>query len=211
MTTTETTARPEPGREEEPALYSPDPQSKAYPLVAPIDIEGAMIHITEILKDFERDYPELKFDAQRASGEMSGRALRIARQPTETKVLQRRAGYDDGLKRAVQMALSIGGLRGIFSGVSLDSFDRGALDFEFSDRGVFVTDKLDEYEEEEFFWKAAKTAKEAGMPLLAFLEHVGWDEKELAKLRADPELQAKQDMLENMDTFGGDDDEDDQA
>ena len=209
MTTTETTARPEPGREEEPALYSPDPQSKAYPLVAPIDIEGAMIHITEILKDFERDYPELKFDAQRASGEMSGRALRIARQPAETKVLQRRAGYDDGLKRAMQMALSIGGLRDIFPGVSLDSFDRGALDFEFAERGVFVTDKLDEYEEEQFFWAGAKTAKEAGMPLMAFLERMGWDEEALAKVRNDSEFQARQDMLENMDTMPTQGDEDD--
>jgi len=124
--------------------------------------------------------------------------------------LQRRAGYDNGLKMAVQMALSIGGLRGVFGGISLDSFDQGALDFEFAERGVFVTDKLDEYEEEEFFWKAAKTAREAGMPLLAFLEHVGWDEEKLAKLRADPELQAKQDMLENMDTFGGDSEDDEE-
>ena len=210
MTTTETAARPEPGREEEPALYSPDPQSKAFPLIAPIDIEGAIMHIDGILKDFERDYPELKFDALRVGGEVSGRALRIARQPAETKVLQRRAGYDDALKRAVQMALSIGGLRGIFSGVNLDSFEAGALDFEFDERGVFVTDKLDEYEEEQFFWQAAKLAKEAGMPLLAYLEHVGWDEEELAKLRNDPELQARQDMLENMDTFGGNEEEDDE-
>ena len=210
MTITETTGRPEPGREEEPALYSPDPQSKAMPLVAPIDIEGAILHIQEILKDFERDYPELKFDTLRVGGEVSGRALRIARQPAEVKVLQRRAGYDDGLKRAVQMALSIGGLRGIFSGVNLDSFEAGALDFEFDERGVFVTDKLDEYEEEEFFWKAAKLAREAGMPLLAYLEYVGWDEAALAKLRNDPELQAKQDMLENMGTFGGDEGDEDE-
>ena len=208
MTTRETTARPEPGREETPALYTSDSQAKAQALIADIDIEGAILHIDSILKDFERDYPELKFDAQRATGEMSGRALRIARQPAETKVLQRRAGYDDGLKRAMQMALSIGGLRKIFSGISPDSFDKGALDFEFSERGVFVTDKLDEYEEEDFFWQAAKTAKEAGMPLLAFLEHVGWDEEALEKLRNDPELQARQALMENMDTFGGGDDDD---
>ena len=201
MTTTETTARPEPGREEEPALYSPDPQSKAFPLIAPIDIEGAIMHIDGILKDFERDYPELKFDALRVGGEVSGRALRIARQPAETKVLQRRAGYDDALKRAVQMALSIGGLRGIFGGVNLDSFEAGALDFEFDERGVFVTDKLDEYEEEQFFWAAAKLDKEAGMPLLAYLEHVGWDEEEIEALRNSPEMQARQDMIENMGTM----------
>ena len=159
------------------------------------------MHIDGILKDFERDYPELKFDALRVGGEVSGRALRIARQPAETKVLQRRAGYDDGLKRALQMALSIGGLRGIFSGVNLDSFEAGGLDFEFDERGVFVTDKLDEYEEEQFFWAAAKLAKESTMPLLAYLEHMGWDDEKIAKVRNDPEMQARQDMLENMDTM----------
>ncbi|KKN57458.1 hypothetical protein LCGC14_0561700, partial [marine sediment metagenome] len=109
-----TTARPEPGREEEMAIYSPDPNSKAFPLVAPVDIEGATLHISEILKDLERDYPELKFDALRSLGDISGRALRIARQPAETKVLQRRANYDDGLKRVLQMAVSIGGFRSLF-------------------------------------------------------------------------------------------------
>lgn len=213
MTTTETTARPEPGREEEPALYSPDPQSKAMPLVAPIDIEGVNLHIKSLLEEFERDYPELSFEALRVQGDISGRALRIARQPAEAKVQQRRTIYDDGLKRALQMAVSIGGFRNIFPGFSLDSFEAGALDFIFGPRGVFVTDPIDESEEDEAFWAAAKVAKEAGMPLLAYLEEKGWDEEKLERLRNDPELQARQALMENMDTFGGGDDgdEDDQA
>jgi len=76
METTETTARPEPGREEEAALYASDPAAKAFPLVYPLDVEGALLHLQEILKDFERDYPELKFDTLRVGGEVSGRALR---------------------------------------------------------------------------------------------------------------------------------------
>ncbi|MCK5307164.1 MAG: hypothetical protein KAJ73_01000 [Zetaproteobacteria bacterium] len=207
MTTTETTARPEPGREEEPALYSPDPQSKAMPLVTPVDIEGVNLHIHAILEEFERDYPELSFEALRIQGDISGRALRIARQPAEAKVQQRRTNYDDGLKRALQMAVSIGGFRSIFPGFSLDSFEAGALDFEFAERGVFVTDPIDESEEDEAFWAAAKIAKEAGMPLLAYLELKGWSEEDLEKLANDPELQARQALMENMDAFGGGDDE----
>ena len=212
MTTTETPARPEPGREEEHALYTSDSQAKAQALIADIDIEGVNLHIKALLEEFERDYPELGFQALRVQGDVSGQALRIARQPAEAKVQQRRTTYDDGLKRALQMAVSIGGFRAIFPGFSLDSFDQGALDFEFAERGVFVTDPIDESEEDLAFWMAAKAAKEAGMPLLAYLEEKGWEEEKLERLRNDPELQARQALMENMDAFGGDDDEDnDQA
>lgn len=188
--TTKTAARPEPGREEEAAIYSSDPNSKAFPLVGPVDIEGATLHISEILKDLERDYPELKFDVLRSLGDISGRALRIARQPAETKVLQRRANYDDGLKRIIQMAVSIGGMRNLFGGFNLDSYNSGALEFEFGGRSVFAIDIFEEYEEDKAFWEAVKIAGEAGMPLLAYLEHKGWDEKALKKLRNNPELLA---------------------
>jgi len=208
MTTTETTARPEPGREEEPALYSPDPAAKAFPLVAPVDVEGSIMHIKEVLMDFERDYPELKFDTLRVSGQVSGEMLRVARQPVETKVLQRRGTYDDGLKRALQMALTIGGLRNIFPGVNLDSYEAGALDFEFDDRGVFVTDEMEDLAEQQAFWGAAKTAKEAGLPLLVYLEKAGWEEADLAMVRESPEMQARLDLMENLGTSPVAEDED---
>ena len=198
MTPTETKSRPEPGREEEPAFYAPDPDTKIYPMVGPIDIEGATLHITEILKDLERDYPELKFDALRAIGEVSGAALRVARQPVETKVLQRRANYDDGLRRILQMSLTIGGLRGQFAGITPDSYGSGALDFEFDERGVFATETFEEYEKDKTFWEGAKVAKEAGMPLLAYLEYAGWSEEDLEKLRNSPEMQAREDLMESL-------------
>ena len=198
MDTTEDTARPEPGREEEAALYSPDEGAKAHPMIAPIDIEGAVLHISEVLKDLERDYPELKYDALRVSGDVSGKTLRIARQPAETKVLQRRANYDEQLKRATQMALTIGGLQGLFGGISLDSYESGALDFEFGDRPVFAADQMEDYEEQKAFWLAASEAKKAGLPLTIFLKRMGWSEDELEELENSPEMQARQNMLENL-------------
>lgn len=198
-TTTETTARPEPGREEEAALYSTDSNARAFPLVAPVDIEGAILHVSEILKDLERDYPELKFDSLRSLGDISGLALRIARQPAETKVLQRRVNYDDGLKRLLQMAVSIGSLRDLFVGFNLDSYKSGALEFEFGERSVFAIDILEKHEEDKAFWEAAKMAKEAGMPLLAYLEHVGWSKEALEKLRNNPEMLARINMMESFD------------
>ncbi|KKN57489.1 hypothetical protein LCGC14_0562010, partial [marine sediment metagenome] len=91
----------------------------------------------------------------------------------------------DGLKRVLQMAVSIGGFRSLF-GFNLDSYGSGALEFEFGKRSVFAIDILEEHEEDKAFWEAVKIAKEAGMPLLAYLELKGWDEVALAKLRAGP-------------------------
>lgn len=148
LTGTAALNRPMPGREELPALYANDPQASATPLVAPLDLAGTTEYIKEILAEIERDYPELKLiaDLQQTSGDISGRALRIAQGPAVDKVLQRRVNYDDGLKRIQQMAIAIGGERGYFKGFNLESFDRGNLDHEIGDRPVFAPDRLDELE-----------------------------------------------------------------
>lgn len=175
------TDRKEPGREETGAMYASDPNAKANALVANVNLEGAISHILEILKEIERDYPELKFDALRSSGDVSGKALRIARQPAETKVIQRRANYDNGLVRANQMALAIGGMRGYFRGINLDSFQAGKLDHSIGSRPVFHVDEIDQLEEQAQFWETAKSAKEAGYPLQLFLEDAGWEQVRILK------------------------------
>ena len=190
--------KPELGREEANAYYLPNPEARVEPVILPLEVEGFLMHVQEILKDFERDYPELKFDALRVQGEVSGRALRVARQPVETKVMQRRGNYDDGLKRVLQMAVTIGGLRNIFPGINLDSYERGALEFSFADRPVFSNDKFDDYDEELAFWEAAKMAREAGLPLEIFLARNGWSEEDLADLAANPLMQARVGLMENL-------------
>lgn len=177
--------QPEPGREQIPMLYASDPNAKPHPMVAEIDFAGVISHITEILKELERDYPELKFDALRAAGELSGTALRIARQPAETKVNQRRGNYDNGLVRAQQMALTIGGLRN-YDGFpfNLDSYANGALNHSIGNRSVFSVDPIDKLAEDTAFWLAAKGAVEAGYPLELFLMDAGWEDKRVKRFVA---------------------------
>ena len=134
----------------------------------------------------------------------SGRALRIARQRCEAKVQARRVAYDDGLVRAQQMAVAIGGWRGYegFAGFGLDSYRAGALDHRIGMRPVFQVDALDDIEIDAAFWSAAKTAvKEVGLPLTLYLRRQGWSDEELAELEASPEMQASRagrEMLLNM-------------
>ena len=190
-------------------LYANDPNAKPHAMIAEIDFPGVIQHITEILKELERDYPELKFDALRAAGEISGTALRVARQPTETKVTQRRANYDNGLVRAQQMALTIGGLRGYnnFGGFSLESYGSGALDHTIGSRSVFAVDPIDKLAEDKAFWQAALEATKAGYPLELYLIDAGWDEERLGRFLNSAAYKAKLAGFEQVPNQTGSDDD----
>lgn len=185
-----TTDRPEPGREETDALYGGD-SAKAQALVANVDIANAAERVSELLEDLEREFPELRDDISTGTGEITGRALRIRRQPTVNKVLKRRANYDEGVRRAHQMAIAIAGYRGYedFGGFGLDSYGAGDLDFHIGERPVFEADPLDDAELDEVFWRAAKTAVEGGMPLVAYLKHKGWSDDNIAAIQEELDKQ----------------------
>lgn len=189
---TATTDNPEPGRQEMKALYGPTGAS-AMALVADLDIEGTLKHIQGILEELERDYPELRSDVATSSGDASGRALRVARQRSERKVLQRRGGYDDALVRAQMMAVAIGGMRNYdaFAGFGLDSYGRGELDHQIAGRSVFAVDTLDQLEEEKLLWDTAVQATKAGLPLGAFLRRNGWSDEQIAEYEGSPERQSR--------------------
>jgi len=176
--------RPEPGREAEQALYG-SADARATALVAPLDLAGVNAHIQAIQEELEKDYPELKFDNLRSQGTVSGASLRIARQPAETKVQQRRANYDAALVKLNQMAISIGAIQGYpgFDGFSETSYDDGELKHRIGDRPIFQMTDIDKYEEDKIFWEAAKSAKDAGMPLELYLEFAGWTKERLEMVK----------------------------
>lgn len=178
-----TAMQPEPGREEMPALYGPV-GADAKALVANLDYEGALQHLAGVVEQIEREYPELRFDNMRVSGDASGKALRIARQPVEAKVVRVRATYDDALRRAQQMAISIGGWQGYpgFEGFTLDSYARGELDHEIGQRPVFPADVMEQNEEEQAFWQAAALAVTGGATLEGYLRDKGWDDARIQDL-----------------------------
>jgi hypothetical protein len=186
------TTNRETGREEVPILYASDPQAKPHPMVAPLDLPGVMGQIEGLIKELERDYPELALDViARNASDASGRALRVAREPVETKVTSRRATYDADLVRAHQMGVAIGGFRGYegYQGFDLDSYAAGALDHSVAPRSVFAIDPIDELDQQQRFWTVAGLAAAQGMPLDLYLEEAGWDQAKIARVVA---AQAKQ-------------------
>lgn len=186
---TSTTDRPYPGREELQAVWDVPIEGGAEAMVAELDLESVLRHIDTILKEIERDVVELSQDIHTASGDASGRALRVARQPIVAKVVQRRANYDAGMVAAHQMAIAIGGWRGYegYQGFGLDSYAKGDLDHTIADRPVFEEDALDSIEIDTAFWKAAEQAGKAGVSLASYLREAGWDEERIALIEIETE------------------------
>jgi hypothetical protein len=192
-TETTDTRNPEKRRQAMQAIYSADANAKAQALVAPLDIVATANYIMEILKDIEKDYPELAIDIKNAAGDISGKALRINRAPAESKVIQVRPNYDNALVRAHQMAIAIGGFRGYdgFAGFGLDSYAAGALDHSIGARPVFDKDATDDLEMDQLFWTVGALAKAFGIPPLVWLEQNGYSEELIAKIEGSPEFQAR--------------------
>ena len=183
--TAATATNPEQARQEVPIFYGPV-GAQPHALVLPLDIGGVNERLENLHAKLRRDYPELQADIQTASGDASGRALRVARQRAEAKALARRAAYDDALVRAQQMALAIGGYRGIFQGLGLDSYAGGALDHSIGARPVFAVSELDVIEEDTAFWTAAKAATDAGADLGGWLMKKGWTPQDVARVVKEP-------------------------
>lgn len=183
----------EKGREQLPFLFGPE-NAKVYDLTNDLDVPGVSTHIQSIISEIERDYPELQMDIW-ATGDPSGRALRVARQRTENKIQERRVGYDAAEVMSNKFALAIGGLRGYpgYEGfANADPFEAGPLDHEIAHRAVFSPDPLDDIEEGQAFWTMVGSAVTAGMPLELILEREGWEAADIDKIvKAKDEAAAK--------------------
>ena len=185
------TARPEPDREEMKMLYGPV-GADIKPFVAPLDLPGALQHVANLLSSLEDDYPELRVEKLRLTGGLTGRAMQLAQQPAEAKVLKRRAGYDDALRRAQQMAIAIGGWRGYdgYSSFNLASYKAGKLDHSIGSRAVFQTTKADRLEEDKLFWETAQAAYTGGgeLGLTKFLQSHGYSDNDVATVLKSPQF-----------------------
>lgn len=178
-----TTNNPQPGRQEMEAMYA-GPGATAYPLVFQLDIQFTSMEISNAAGDLERDFPELRFDRLRATGDASAKALREARKPAEAKVHAIRAGYDAALVKINKMAVVLGGLRNYpgYDGFGLMKLNDPALDHRIGPRSVFNQDPLDIIEEETAMLQAVAVGSQSGIPAAIILERCGWDDVQLKAL-----------------------------
>jgi hypothetical protein len=101
-------------------------------------------------------FPELQYAIMRHKGQIPAtESIQILFQDLVGKVVKIRGRYDSGLVRAQQMALSIGGMRGVLEGFKLNSYEAGQEKHRIGDRPV-LTQAVD--------LAALELAYETGMP-----------------------------------------------
>lgn len=183
----ENVTNPEITREETPILYAHEPQARAYALVAEMDIEATLANVKEIGFEVERSYPELRTAMWRGQGQgdVSGRALLLARAEAEDKVYSRRVNYDDMLIRAHKMALAIGGEAGYedFPGFNFGNWGEDTADHRLrTDRPVFKPHPSETLDQDRALWTNAHLASKVGVPLDVYLRDKQWDDKRIAEI-----------------------------
>lgn len=166
-------------REETPILYAHDPAARPFPLVSELDIEAALMNVQEIGMEIEKSYPELRTSMRpgSSSGDVSGRALLLARQEAEDKVYARRVNYDNMLIRAQRMAIAIAGEARYdgFTGFGYDDWNGDKTDHKLrTDRPVFKPHPSESLDQARQLWTNASLAEKAGVSLEIYLKDIGW-------------------------------------
>lgn len=124
-------------------IYAPE-GSDIKNVIGDIDIEGASANIDKMLQELERDLPELALQRMRESGgDQTAPGVTAAYSDAVGRVEEARGNYDGALVRAIQMAVTMGGLNSYrgFESFNLQSYDAGNIDFYIKDRPV-INDSL---------------------------------------------------------------------
>ncbi|MEO0599630.1 MAG: hypothetical protein AAF126_26195, partial [Chloroflexota bacterium] len=131
-------------RDKTPFLYLGD-DGKISPIVSNLPISEALEALISQELEIEKDLPQLALQRLRDnSSNISGVAVRNLYGDAIDVFDELQGNYRSSLKQALQMAISIGAFRRYdgFQSYSIDSYKRGALDFDIKARELFA-DKLD--------------------------------------------------------------------
>lgn len=120
-----------------PMVYLPE-GSDIKPFVVPLDIAAAMGAVDKLLEEIERDTPELALHRIRQTGNLTAPGVRAGYGDAIAKIGGAMNRYDACKVRAIQMALTIGGIGGYegFEGFNLNSYARGDLELNIKERPV---------------------------------------------------------------------------
>ena len=174
-------------RDETPILYAHDANARAFPLVSELDIDAALSHIKELGFEVEKSYPELRTamgGVRSGRGDVSGRALLIARGEAEDKIEQRRVNYDEKLVKIHKMAMIIAGEAGYEGfGFSFDDWKKDKTDHRIKAlRPVFRPHPTETLDQDRQLWTNAHLAERVGVSLPIFLADNEWEEERIKEV-----------------------------
>lgn len=109
------------------------------PLTIPLDIGQATAHIQNMLLEIERDMPVLALQRIREQSSLTAPGVRSGYSDAIGRIESARMNLDTPLAQALQLAVTIGGVRGYsgFEAFSADSYDNGDMELRVKERAVF--------------------------------------------------------------------------
>jgi hypothetical protein len=186
-------------RESLPMLKAP-PAASAQQLTSMLDLAGSAAYMTDKKAAFKMEYPEYEMYPQlRAMSQITGRAAEILLGDIANPVRDVRAQYDRQLVKALQMAVTMGGIlahnlwpsqgvmdtaRQKFMPFNEDSYSQGKLDFEVMDRPLIPDAPLTPQEEVNTL--DVKVSK-LGVPKEQAWDEMGYTPQQVKKWQADEE------------------------
>lgn len=130
-------------------IYLSNAEGDIEALQIPVDLGSAAKNAESLLAEIERDMPLLALQRIRENGSLTAPGVRTGYSDAIAKVNSLRGNLDPALVGALQMACTIGAVRGYdgFGGFNINSYDNGDMELAISDRGVIHdslsrTDKL---------------------------------------------------------------------
>ncbi len=184
---------PFPSKSRFAAVYTTNPEARASDLYGSTYASEIISTIESIEQRILSEHPELRADAGDRGASLSGEAIAKAREKVQREVESRRAAYDDGLARALAMALSIGGQKRYpgFESFSALSYGRGELEFQIGRRPVFAADTDQEMRLAASRSTVLQSLRGAGVPIVSAMKISGYSEDQIEMVKKDMEEAAR--------------------
>ena len=181
---TPTVNRPQPGREKRKIFYTGDTLRRIEPITVSTNIDGAVKYIAMRLENLDEDLPEL---AVLNASNIAEETFFGMRNTVEAKVKERRASYDKGEVRSLQMMIAIGGQYGYpgYEGFDLSSYKAGRMDFSIAERPIFPVSDSMVQKQNAAFLAAVSGAMQASQGMITFAMAAkiwGWSDEKIAEL-----------------------------
>lgn len=158
------------------------------PLIAQINIEGAMQKINSLLREIELDLPVLSLHKVREMSQISAVAVKAMYTDAISRITEAMTNLDNPLSKAIQMAIAINGYRGYLPGYNLNYYTDRRASFSILPRDV-IADKLSASERMQTLLQL--NAESPLTPLILEELGLGQDAKELAEQRAQERRQER--------------------
>ena len=148
-----------------------------------LDIMSGLAAMDKLIAELERDMPQLSLQRIRESGgDASGVSIENSYSDASDLLIALQGNYDEGLTRALQMAISMAAYRNLPGFQMYDpvkSYERGDLDFYIKERSVF-SDRVPMAERERLIIEASTCPARK-----LVLRDLGVSEEDIAEMDAD--------------------------